>query len=309
MFVLWLPLVDGWRFFFLSCADLTEPVISYPLRRSVPVLRNISFVVPGGTATAIVGSSGCGKSTVLGLLQQMYQPTRGRITLGGADITTLDVAALRQHIAVVDQGPQIFPRRSIRGNVLVGTGGLPTDNGCDQQQVEYDLVRSALADAGLLDFCDTLPEGVDTWVGGGEVETAQEGSSSKPSARQDGPSSRKNPPTRSGGGNLSGGQRARLAIARAIARRAPLLLLDEAFSNLDGATQANVRLALRRLIEKKGQTVIAVSHQLHTLGWVDQIIVLENGGVAEIGSFKDLASRPSGRFAAMLHAGRAPDAT
>ena len=280
---------------------------SYPLRRNIPVLRNVSFVVPGGTATAIVGSSGCGKSTVLGLLQQMYQPTRGAITLGKANIATLGAAALRQHIAVVDQGPQIFPRRSIRGNVLVGTGGLPMDNGFDQQ-LESNLVRSALSDAGLLEFCDKLPEGVDTWVGGGEVRAAQE-FSHKASAQKDGRSSRRFSPSCSGGGNLSGGQRARLAIARAIARRAPLLLLDEAFSNLDGTTQANVRLALRRLVEKEGQTVIAVSHQLHTLSWVDQIIVLENGSVAEIGSFKDLASRPLGRFAAMLHAGRAPDAT
>lgn len=177
----------------------------YPTRPGAPVLRGINMDIPPGSYCALVGSSGCGKSTTIQLMERFYDVSSGRILLDGHDIRTLNLASLRKHIALVSQEPTLYDG-TIEFNLRLGALENPDD-------VTETQLKEAARSANILDFIEGLPEGFRTQVG-------------------------------SKGTQLSGGQKQRLAIARALIRNPKILLLDEATSALDSDSEKIVQKAL-----------------------------------------------------------------
>eukprot|EP00468_Gymnochlora_sp_CCMP2014_P000231 CAMPEP_0167744062 /NCGR_PEP_ID=MMETSP0110_2-20121227/2371_1 /TAXON_ID=629695 /ORGANISM="Gymnochlora sp., Strain CCMP2014" /LENGTH=828 /DNA_ID=CAMNT_0007628519 /DNA_START=2546 /DNA_END=5032 /DNA_ORIENTATION=- len=241
---------------------------SYPSRPNTAVLRGVSFRIEAGTKVAIVGYSGSGKSTVLALVQRFYEISKGQILIDGKDIRDYDPRWLRRHIAVVSQRSVVFPRDVI-SNISLGGQGKETGK---QHPKTADVksgsishgvpesIRQAAKTANAADFIENLPEGYHTQLGEGGIE-------------------------------LSGGQQQRIAIARAIDKKPSLLLLDEAFANLDASSEEKVLGALKALVESRPQTVVTVAHQLSTIAWSDVIICMTHGRVEEMGSHKELMKK------------------
>lgn len=174
---------------------------SYPTNPDVSVLSKMSMRIADGECVAIVGASGCGKSTIASLLQRLYEPTSGTISVGLSELRATDINYLRDHVAVVSQTPNLFDA-SIRENIAYGRVG--EDNGMSDADVE----RAARA-ANVHEFIMSLPQGYDTLIG----ENAS---------------------------LISGGQAQRLQVARALGRPAKILILDECTSALDPANQTAV---------------------------------------------------------------------
>jgi len=264
---------------------------SYPIRSSTPVLRGVSFTVRPGTATAIVGPSGSGKSTVLALLEGFYEQTSGHIYLGGDDVTGMNVYQRRRKISYVSQDATIFPR-TIRDNVLMGGRHRVVNVSENDSGSVNGKIIQALKKANAWEFCERLPNGIHTWVVGG----GESGRGSVSGAGFDEEEAESSSDTM----GLSGGQRARIGIARAIFRQAPVLLLDEAFSNLDARSENAILSELREILVSERRTVIAISHQLESLSWVDQVVVMKDGKVVEVGTFDELCTKRGGHFCHML---------
>ncbi len=232
--------------------------VTFAYRPGEAVIDNISFVAPAGRTTALVGPSGGGKTTLVGLIQRFHNPDSGRILVDGQDISKLRIDSLRKHIAYVSQQPVLF-EGSVAENIAFGRPGATMDE-------IIDAARRAQAH----DFIATLPNGYDTQVS--EM-----------------------------GGNFSGGQRQRLSIARAIIRNAPILLLDEATSALDNESEKLVQQALEKLME--GRTTIVVAHRLSTIQNADQIIVLDQGRIAETGDHDQLMKKRGGLYSRLFKLG------
>ncbi|MDT0463221.1 thiol reductant ABC exporter subunit CydD [Streptomyces gibsoniae] len=203
--------------------------VRYPGRSSDAVSAMSLTVAPGETV-ALVGPSGAGKSTLLNVLLGFVTPTDGRVRVGGVDLVTADLEEWRSRIAWVPQRPHLYAG-TIAENVRLA-----------RPDADDAAVRGALADAGALEFVDTLPAGADTLLG-------------------------------EDGAGLSAGQRQRLALARAFLADRPVLLLDEPTASLDGATEAEVVAAVRRLAA--GRTVLLVVHRPALLGLADRIVRLD----------------------------------
>ncbi len=212
-----------------------------------PVLKGISLHIPAGQAVAIVGATGAGKSSLVGLLARFYDVQQGTITLDGVDLRRLRQHELRRHIAAVPQDPVCFSG-TIASNIRLHNTAI------DDAQMRWaaELVNAA-------SFIERLP--------GGYAHEVRER-----------------------GANLSLGQRQLLAFARALAfNPAILLILDEATSSVDTATEALIQEALARLL--RGRTSIIIAHRLSTIRHVDRIIVLHQGRVVEDGSHEELLAR------------------
>ncbi|KAI6041412.1 P-loop containing nucleoside triphosphate hydrolase protein [Pisolithus marmoratus] len=190
----------------------------YPTRPTVPVLRGLNLTVVPGTYVALVGASGCGKSTVIQLIERFYDPLIGRVLLDGQPINECNVQEYRKQIALVSQEPTLYAG-TIRFNVLLGA----TKPISEVTQAE---IEAACRDANILEFIQSLPNGFDTEVGGK-------------------------------GSQLSGGQKQRIAIARALLRNPKVLLLDEATSALDSASEKVVQEALDRAAKGRTTIAIA----------------------------------------------------
>ncbi|MEV5272097.1 thiol reductant ABC exporter subunit CydD [Streptomyces werraensis] len=202
--------------------------VRYP-GRGTDAVTDVSFTVAPGETVALVGPSGSGKSTLLSTALGFVRPGAGRVSVGGADLTELDLAAWHRHVAWVPQRPHLYAG-TIAENVRLA-----------RPDADDAAVRRALRDAGALEFVDALPQGADTVLG-------------------------------EDGAGLSAGQRQRLALARAFLADRPVLLLDEPTAALDGATEAEVVAAVRRLAERR--TVLLVVHRPALLAVADRVVRL-----------------------------------
>ena len=217
-------------------------------------LRDVSFTVPSGTTTAIVGETGSGKTTLGYLASRLYDVGRGRVTIGGTDVRDLGFQALSKLVGVVSQETYLF-HDTVRENLRFAKP--------DATDEELEAAAQAARIHGVI---AALPEGYDTVVG-------------------------------ERGYRFSGGEKQRIAIARTILRNPPILVLDEATSSLDTATERLVQEALDQL--SAGRTTIAIAHRLSTIRDADQIIVLDGGRVVESGTHDQLVGA-GGRYSALV---------
>ncbi|PBK67246.1 P-loop containing nucleoside triphosphate hydrolase protein [Armillaria solidipes] len=190
----------------------------YPTRPGVRVLRDLNLDIKQGTYVALVGQSGCGKSTTIQLIERFYDPLAGRVTLDGKDISDLNVAQYRQLISLVSQEPTLYSG-TVRFNILLGAIKPP-------EEVTQEEIEDACRNANILDFIESLPQKFETEVGGK-------------------------------GSQLSGGQKQRIAIARALLRDPKVLLLDEATSALDSSSEKVVQAALDQAAKGRTTIAIA----------------------------------------------------
>lgn len=227
----------------------------YPSRAEVVVMRNVSLVVPAGKTTALVGASGSGKSTIVGLVERFYDPVGGNVFLDGHDVSLLNLRWLRQQISLVSQEPVLF-RTTIFGNIKHGLIGTRYENASAEDQKELIIKAAKMANAH--DFVSGLPEGYETNVG-------------------------------ERGFLLSGGQKQRIAIARAMVSDPKILLLDEATSALDTKSEGVVQAALD--VAAQGRTTIVIAHRLSTIKTADNIVVMSEGRIVEQGSHDELLEK------------------
>jgi ATP-binding cassette subfamily B protein len=255
-----------------AIADPTEP-LQLPAESPPSVrLRNVRFAYPGsdsavfhdldleipsGSVAALLGVNGAGKTTLVKLLCRFYDPDRGSVELGGIDLRRLRVSDARSLVSALYQEPVHFSETVLR-NIVPGD---------DRRHPDQHAVESALVASGAREVVDKLPEGLDTRLG-----TWFEG-----------------------GAELSVGEWHRLALARALVRGAPILLLDEPTASMDSWLETEWRRQLRRLGGDK--TVIVITHRLTTASCADVIHIMENGKIVESGSHDDLLAA-GGRYRA-----------
>ena len=210
------------------------------------ILHGVDFVAPPGKVVAIVGETGCGKTTLINLLMRFYDVDSGRITLDEHPIRSLPRADLRRAYTMVLQDTWLF-YGTIRENIAYGK----------PDATEEKIVAAAKA-AMIHGYIESLPQGYDTLLSDNAV-------------------------------NLSKGQKQLLTIARAILIDSPMLILDEATSNVDTQTERQIQSAMLRLME--GRTCFVIAHRLSTIQGADQILVMDKGAIVERGTHRELLSR------------------
>jgi ATP-binding cassette, subfamily B, multidrug efflux pump len=226
----------------LGSVEFSSVTFRYP-GAEAPVLSDVSFTTPAGTTTAIIGSTGAGKTTLVNLAARLFDVDGGGVLLGGADVRTLDPELLWSRIGLIPQKPYLFSG-TVRSNLLYG-----------KPDATDEELWTALQVAQAADFVAAMPGGLDA-------------------------------PIEQGGTNVSGGQRQRLAIARALVRRPDVYLFDDSFSALDVATDARLRVALAPYTRQAA--VIVVAQRVSTIRHADQIVVLEDGRVLGLGTHEEL---------------------
>lgn len=222
--------------------ELRDVVFAYPGAEH-PVLDGVSLTASRGRMTAIIGSTGAGKTTLVSLLPRLIDVTGGAVLIDGVDVRDLEPEQLWSRIGLVPQRPYLFSG-TIASNLRFG-----------KPDATDDELWAALETAQAADFVRDMPDGLETAV-------AQ------------------------GGTSVSGGQRQRLAIARALVKRPPIFVFDDSFSALDTATDARLRAALRR--DAADATVIVVAQRVATVLDADEIIVLEQGRIVGRGTHDEL---------------------
>lgn len=210
------------------------------------MLEDITFTAHKGETIAFIGATGSGKTTLVNLIPRLYDVSKGSVKVDGVDVREYDLKKLRDKLGYVSQKAVLFAG-DIRQNIRLG------DNG--KQQAADDEIRAALDIAQSSDFVGNIPEGI-----GGEV--AQNGA------------------------NFSGGQKQRLSIARAIARKPEIYIFDDSFSALDYKTDRVLRSRLKQ--ESAGVTTLIVAQRIGTIMDADKIIVLDDGRAVGIGTHKQL---------------------
>ncbi|MET7936316.1 ABC transporter ATP-binding protein [Streptomyces sp. NPDC005322] len=208
-----------------------------------PVLRDVSLVARPGQTTAVIGSTGSGKSTLIGLVPRLFDATDGSVHIDGVDVRDLDPEAMSQTIGLVPQKPYLFSG-TVASNLRYGK----------PDATDEELWR-ALETAQARDFVESMEGGLDA-------------------------------PISQGGSNVSGGQRQRLAMARALVRKPSVYLFDDSFSALDYATDARLRAALADQTENA--TVVIVAQRVSTIRGADRIVVLDAGRVVGTGTHTEL---------------------
>jgi ATP-binding cassette subfamily B protein len=213
---------------------------------SHPVLSDISFAARPGQTTAIIGSTGSGKTTLISLIPRLLDVTQGRVLVDGVDVRDIELDTLWSKIGIVPQTIYLFSG-TVASNLRYGVPDATDDE-----------MWEALEIAQAREFVEAMPDGLDSHI-------AQ------------------------GGTNVSGGQRQRLAIARALIRKPELYIFDDSFSALDVTTDARLRHALQDVTGEA--TVIIVAQRVSTIMDADQIVVLEDGGIVGLGSHEELLER------------------
>lgn len=207
------------------------------------VLHDISFEANAGSVTALVGSSGSGKSTIAGLAATFLNPVSGKVTMDGKDLAYVNLSSFRQHLGVVLQDDFLY-EGTIRENIL-----FPRPDATEEE------VQSAVKGAYVDEFTDRFEDGLETVIGERGVK-------------------------------LSGGQRQRISIARALLADPKVIILDEATSNLDTESESFIQKSLNVLM--KDRTTFVIAHRLSTIQQADQILVIEDGHIAERGKHQEL---------------------
>ncbi len=207
------------------------------------VLKDVNFIAKPGQTTAIIGSTGCGKSTLVNLIPRFYDVTEGSITIDGTDVRDASMDSVRRNIGYVPQKGALFSG-TIESNIKFGA-----------ETAGEDDVKLAADIAQATDFINEKPESFKA-------------------------------PIAQGGTNVSGGQKQRLAIARAIARKPRILIFDDSFSALDFKTDVAVRKALSENVSDS--TVFIVAQRVSTILHADQILVIDEGKIAGIGTHREL---------------------
>ncbi|CAJ0582374.1 unnamed protein product, partial [Mesorhabditis spiculigera] len=226
----------------------------YPARDEL--FHGLSFMIPAGKVTAIVGPSGSGKSTIANLVLRLYDPSVGRILVDDVDLKDLDPSHWRRQIGTVGQEPVLFST-TIRENIAYGAE--------EPDKVADEQIHKAAVASNAMNFISEFPQKFETVLG-------------------------------EGGGMLSGGQKQRIAIARALLNHPKVMLLDEATSALDAGSELLVRTSLQKLIQEKNRTMLVIAHRLSTIRKADQIVVIEKGSVAESGTYEELMKIENGFF-------------
>jgi ABC-type multidrug transport system fused ATPase/permease subunit len=230
--------------------DIEFKNISFAYEEGKNVLTDINFKSPAGSVTALVGTSGSGKTTIAGLAASFLNPTSGIISVDNIDLATINLESYRSQLGVVLQDDFLF-EGTIRENIL-----FPRPSATETE------LSSAVHAAHVHEFTDRFEKGLDTVIGERGVK-------------------------------LSGGQRQRIAIARAILADPRILILDEATSNLDTESESYIQESLRNLMQ--GRTTFVIAHRLSTIRQADQILVIEQGAIAERGKHQELIEK-KGRY-------------
>ena len=208
-----------------------------------PVLQGVTFRAEPGKTTAVIGSTGAGKTTLVNLVPRLFDITGGHLTIGGVEVRDVDLDTLWSRIGLVPQRPYLF------------TGTVASNLRYGNPDATDEELWEALRVAQAKDFVERMPDQLES-------------------------------PIAQGGTNVSGGQRQRLAIARALVRKPEVYLFDDAFSALDLSTDARLRQALRPITREA--TVIVVAQRVSTIIDADHIVVLEDGLVVGLGTHDEL---------------------
>lgn len=238
--------------------ELAFENVRFAYQEDEPVLNGIDFQLPAGSVLGLLGRTGSGKTTLARLVFRLYDPTQGRIRLGGVPLTQPEIKQLRERVALVTQDVQLF-QASVRDNLTFFN-----------RTISDERILAVIDELGLSSWYQRLPEGLDT-----KLET--------------------------GGRSLSAGEAQLLAFTRVFLKDPGLVILDEASSRLDPATEQLIERAVDRLLQ--GRTAIIIAHRLGTIHRTDQIMILESGQVREYGGRAQLASNPNSRFASLLRTG------
>ena len=230
--------------------DVSFQNVSFAYEEENRVIKNVSFEAPSGSVTALVGTSGSGKSTIASLAASFLTPDDGAILIDGQDLSKVSLDSYRRQLGVVLQDDFLF-EGTIRENIL-----FPKPDASENELLE--AVKAAHVD----EFSERFEKGLDTTIGERGVK-------------------------------LSGGQKQRIAIARAILADPRVLILDEATSNLDTESESYIQESLARLM--KGRTSFVIAHRLSTIRQANQILVIENGQIAEQGTHDELIEK-KGRY-------------
>ena len=220
--------------------------LTFAYSDSSPVLKDINFKIDSGSTVAIVGATGAGKTTLVGLIPRIYQPERGSVFIDGTDIRDIPLETLRTSIGMVQQESFLFSDL-LKNNIAYGA------DSATETEIEV-----AAHNADLLSQIDEFPNRFDTHVG-------------------------------ERGKTLSGGQKQRTAIARAIMTPPKILILDDAFANVDTHTEDTILDRLKQV--GSDCTTILISHRISTVKAADQIVVLHDGRIVETGTHQDLVSQ------------------
>lgn len=243
-----------------TCNTIAIDGLDFSYTPEKPLIRDLNADVPQGTLVAIVGRTGCGKTTLINLLMRFYDPDGGRILLDGTDAAEYSRSSVRKNFGMVLQDSWVF-KGTVRDNIAYG-----------KPDATDEEVRAAAEAADIDGFIERLPKGYDTVIDDGD--------------------------------GISQGQKQLINIARIMLTDPPMLILDEATSNIDTRTEKRVQAAFDKLLrpaDGKKKTGFVVAHRLSTIVNADMILVMDSGKIIKRGTHKELLNK-NGAYAALYKA-------